>query len=109
MTGSYTTSRFFVMMFFPIILIASYGYWKFFKMLLDKKLQIFSMTLLIFSHAITTLIFWEELFYKPSIIWQDPLLIKSQEAITHNEVLFSGVIFLGFFITIGIYKLKTKV
>ena len=109
MTGSYSTSRFFVMMFFPIILIASYGYWKFFKMLLDKKLQIFSMTILIFSHAITTLIFWEELFYKPSTIWREPLLIKSQEAITHNEVLFPGVIFLGFFIAIGIYKLKTKV
>ena len=106
MTESYSTSRFFVIMFLPIMLISSYGYWKFFKTLSNKKIQIISFSLFISAHAITTLVFWEEIFYKSSIIWSDPLFIKSQEAFTHPEVLGIGIIFVIFFISVGIKKIK---
>ena len=106
MMESYSPSRFFVMMFFPLILVSSYGYWKFFNTLASKRIQVFSFSLFIIAHAITTLIFWKEIFFKPSIIWLDPLFIKSQVAITHIEVLAIGIAFSIFFVFFGIKRIK---
>ena len=61
---------------------------------MNKKLLISSFILVISTHAITLLIFWETLFFKPDIIWLDPLMIKTQDAITHVEVLSLSLIFL---------------
>ncbi len=107
MMESYSTSRFFVMMFLPIILVSSYGYWKFFNSISNRKIQIFSFSLLIVAHAITTLVYWKEIFYTPSIIWLDPLFIKSQVAASHVEVLGLGIIFATFFIIFGLTKIKS--
>ena len=107
MTESYSTSRFYVMMFLPIILIASYGYWKFFNVLIVKK-QIISFSFLIIAHAVTTLVFWDIIYFKSSIIWSDPLFVKSQVAVTHIEVLGLGIIFSGIFIIVGIKRIMMK-
>ena len=107
MMESYSTSRFFVMMFLPLILVSSYGYWKFFNSISNRKIQIFSFSLLIVAHAITTLVYWKEIFYTPSIIWLDPLFIKSQVAASHVEVLGLGIIFAIFFIIFGLTKIKS--
>lgn len=106
MVESYSTSRFFVMMFLPILLVSAYGYYRFFTSIKNKKLLISSFILVISTHAITLLIFWETLFFKPDIIWLDPLMIKTQDAITHVEVLSLSLIFLIFFIIYGIKKIK---
>jgi len=106
MMESYSTSRFFVMIFFPLILVSSYGYWKFFTVIHNKKIQFLSFSLLIAGHAATTLVFWKEIFYSPLIIWSDPLFIKLQIAVTNIEVLGLGIIFSLFFIIFGIYRKK---
>tara|TARA_B110000014_G_C20108912_1_gene583732 strand:- start:272 stop:1843 length:1572 start_codon:yes stop_codon:yes gene_type:complete len=106
MVESYSTSRFFIMMFLPVLLVASYGYYRFFTTIQNKKLQIFSFLSLISAHAITTLIFWDRLFYQPDMIWSDPLMIRSQEAIMSVEVLLLSLIFSVFFIILGIKKIK---
>ena len=107
MMESYSPSRFFVMMFFPLILVSSYGYWKFFNSVHNRAIQIASFSLLIASHSITTLIFWKEIFFSPSIIWLDPLFIKSQVAVTNVEVLGLGMIFSVFFIIFGINRIRS--
>jgi len=108
MNKSYSPSRFYVMMFLPIFLIAAYGYHRFFSILKNKYLGIFSLGLTISAHAITTLIFWDKIFFQPSIIWSDPLMIKSQVAISHPEVLILSAIFIIFFGIFGIKKIKIK-
>ena len=62
--------------------------------------------LLIAGHAATTLVFWEEIFYSPLIIWSDPLFIKLQIAVTNIEVLGLGIILSLFFIIFGINTKK---
>lgn len=101
---SYNSSRHFVPLFFPMMLIMSYGLWNFLKKSQPHIIKIGFFTLVMFSHAITYLIFWERIYFEPSKIWILPLDINFRDSISIPIVLYSGIIFLILFSVLCINK-----
>ena len=119
---SYNTSRHFIPLVFPMIVIASYAIWKFLVPLKNKiKIPFFGLS--IFSHAVTFLIFWKEIYFEPSVVWTLPVIfeynqwcalsgecmrqaINMKESLNNPVVLFSGIVFLVIVLIIYINKNK---
>jgi hypothetical protein len=105
---SYNTSRHFIPIIFPMILIMSYGLWKFLKNFSYDKIKIFFIFSVVSCHAITILIFSELIYFKPDMIWIMPSIITFRDALSNPIVLFSGIAFMAFFIYICFKKIKLK-
>ena len=105
---SYNTSRHFIPIIFPMSLIMSYGLWQFLKNFNFHKLKIFFVSLVIFCHAITFLIFSELIYFKPDMIWIMPSIVTFRDSLSNPIVLYSGIFFLAFFSYICIKKAKLK-
>ena len=119
---SYNTSRHFIPLIFPMILIMSYALWRFLSPLQNKiKIPFFIVTC--FSHAVTFLIFWKKIYFEPSIVWSLPVsfefnqvcalsdecvrqAVNLKESLGNPIVLFSGIIFIILFLLIYINKNK---
>ena len=86
----------------------AYGFVNCLNRILNKVIQkIFFITTIV-AHAVTYLIFWENINFNPEKIWRMPLDINFQKSIADPIVLFGAVIFLiSFFIIIGI-KAKSR-
>ena len=119
---SYNTSRHFIPLIFPMILIMSYALWRFLSPLQNKiKIPFFIVTC--FSHAVTFLIFWKKIYFEPSIVWNLPAsfefnqvcslsdecirqAVNLKEALANPIVLFSGIAFIILFLILYINKNK---
>jgi len=109
MLDSYSTSRFYIMYFIPMIFVASYGLNKFITKIKNLNYKIGMFSLVILAHASTTLIFWEEIFFSPSLMWYDPLMIRFQDAITQPYVIITSTIFCVLILLISIKKHNKKI
>ena len=105
---SFTQTKYYVPMILPIVLIMAYGFGNCLNWILNKAVQkIFFITTIV-AHAITYLIFWENIYFNPEKIWRLPFDINFQKSILDPVVLLCSVIFLiSFFIIIGM-KAKSR-
>ena len=105
---SFTVTKYYVPMILPIVLIMAYGFVNCLNRIFNKAIQkIFFITTIV-THAITYLIFWENIYFNPEKIWRLPLDINFQKSISDPIVLLCSVIFLiSFFIIIAI-KAKSR-
>ena len=105
---SFTQTKYYVPMILPIVLIMAYGFVNCLKNILNKIVQKIFFITTIAAHAVTYLIFWENIYFNPEKIWRLPLDINFQKAISDPIVLLCSVIFLiSFFIIITI-KAKSR-
>ena len=119
---SYNTSRHFIPLIFPMILIASYAIWKFLTPI-RNSIKIPFFILVVFSHATTFFIFWKEIYFNSSIVWTLPVYfemnqlcslsdgclrqaVNMKESLGSPIVLFSGIVMLILFLIIYINKRK---
>ena len=119
---SYNTSRHFIPLIFPMILIASYAIWKFLDPV-KNPVKIPFLILVVFSHALTFLIYWKDIYFNSSIVWTLPVHFEmnqlcalsdvcSRQAVNMKEslgnpiVLFFGIAMLILFLIIYINKRK---
>ena len=119
---TYNTSRHFIPLIFPMILIMSYAVWCFLKPV-ENKIRIPFFILIIFSHLATFLIFWEKIYFDPYIVWNLPVYfdmnqlcslshdcmrqaINLKGSIENPIVLYSGIASLVIFLIIYINKRK---
>jgi hypothetical protein len=105
---SFTVTKYYVPMILPIVLIMAYGFVNCLNRIFNKAIQkIFFITTIV-THAITYLIFWENIYFNPEKIWRLPFDINFQKSILDPVVLLCSVIFLiSFFIIIGM-KAKSR-
>ena len=105
---SYSTTKYYVPMILPIVLIMAYGFVNCLNWVLNKAVQkIFFITTIV-THAITYLIFWENIYFDPEKIWRLPMDINFQKSISDPIVLFSSMIFLVSFFIIITIKAKSS-
>ena len=119
---SYNTSRHFIPLIFPMILIMSYAVWRFLKPV-QNKIRIPFFILIIFSHLATFLIFWEKIYFDPYIVWNLPVYFDMNQlcslsydcmrhavnlkgSIVNPIVLCSGIVSLVIFLIIYMNKRK---
>ena len=107
---SFTQTKYYVPMILPIVLIMAYGFVNCLNMVLNKAIQkIFFITTIV-AHAITYLIFWENIYFNTEKIWRLPLDINFQKSISDPVVLFCAIIFLiSFFIIITIKAKSSQI
>ena len=93
-TDSYNVTRYFLPLMFPMLLMMSYGLWRFIENIPFVKLKLYFVCLFIFSHAITYLIFWERIYLQPTIIWRLPHDINLRESLSEPIVYVSSLVFI---------------
>ncbi len=101
---SYNSTRHFIPLFFPMMLIMSYGLWNFLIFFKSPIIKIGFFVFTMFTHAITYMIFWERIYFEPLTIWVLPLDINFRDSISIPTVLYSGISFLILFSILCIYK-----
>lgn len=101
---SYNSTRHFMPLFFPMMLIASYGLWNFLKQYQSYILKMGFFVFTMFTHSLTYLVFWERIYFEPSLIWILPLDINLRDSLSFPLVLFSGILFLTSFSILFICK-----
>ena len=106
LTESYNTSRHFIPIIFPMILIMAYGLNNFLTHTFSKKIKTSFWIFVVATHSITYLVFWDIIYFKPEIILNLPLLLNLRESFSHPIVLISGVIFIIVFLLLTYYRIR---
>ena len=108
-TDSYNVTRYFLPLIFPMILMMSYGLWRFIEKISSNKIKLYFICIFIFSHSITYLIFWKRIYLEPTIIWRLPHDINLRESLSEPVVYLSSIIFgISLFIIYYKYSKNTK-
>ena len=93
-----------------IILIASYGFWRFTKDISNKKAKFAFVIYLVFAHAVTSLSYWQKIYLSPGTFWTNPLPYGTlQESLSNPFLLFVNSTFLGFFLYLVLNRLRNKI
>ena len=117
---SYNTTRHFLPIVFPMILIMAYGFTKFLNIIINHKEKIILIILTFFGHFVTVMIFWEYIYFKPEFVWRLPSIcvkeeitdvcirehISLSEAIGEPIVLLSSIILI---ICITVFFIKNRI
>jgi len=90
---SYNTTRYFVPMIFPMIIISSYGLWRFVGSFERKRTKMIFLLLFIVSHVTTVATLWKDLYFEPSIVWVIPVALNLKFSLANPIVLSLGIIF----------------
>ena len=105
LTATYNESRHFVPIIFTMILTMSYGLNIFFDGFTKKYIKKLFFSSVIVVHALTVLIHWELMYFKPDHIWILPENINLKLSFTDPIIISSSISFVIFFIYI-IYSRK---
>ena len=90
-----------------IIIIASYGFYQFTRHISSKKIQYVFVACTIFSHAATSLSYWQKIYFAPGTFWTNPLPYGTlQESLANPFMLFVSIAFLVFFISLVIIRFR---
>ena len=104
----FNAERFYLPIFFPIILISAFGLWRFLEKF-PKEIKAFFSILFLFSHLITTMIFWEIIYYSNGIKQDIPMKdLTLQNALQEPFIIFSYIVFVIVFVVLLSYKIKIK-
>jgi 4-amino-4-deoxy-L-arabinose transferase-like glycosyltransferase len=105
---SYNLTKYYVLMILPISLIMSYGFVKFINKISKNTIRIIFFVSTISAHAITYLVFWENIYFNSEKIWRLPYEINLQKSISEPITLISSLIFLSVLLIIIGIKLKSR-
>ena len=92
-----------------IIIIASYGFYKFTRHIASKKIQVAFIACTIFAHAVTSLSYWQKIYFSPGVFWTNPLPYGTfQESLANPFTLFISMTFMIFFAFQIVIQFKNK-
>jgi 4-amino-4-deoxy-L-arabinose transferase-like glycosyltransferase len=89
-----------------IVMITSYGIWNFVRHA-PRKIQVSFAGVAIAAHAITSLYYWQELYFAPGTFCNNPIPYGTfQESIVNTPALAVNLIFLAFFAVVWVYRVR---
>ncbi len=92
-----------------IMVIASYGFWRFTKHITNKKIQISFVAWALLAHAVTSMSYWQKIYFSPGTFWTNPLPYGTfQESLENPVTLFINIIFIIFFVYLIAIQFKNK-
>ncbi len=92
-----------------IIIITSYGFWKFTRNITNKKIQISFVACALLAHAVTSMSYWQKIYFTPNTFWTNPLPYGTlQESLVNPVTLFINIIFLTYFAYLIVVQFKNK-
>jgi 4-amino-4-deoxy-L-arabinose transferase-like glycosyltransferase len=106
----FSLERYLLPFLLSIIFIASYGFWRFTKDISNKKTKIAFVAYFLFAHAVTSLSYWQKIYFSPGTFWTNPLPYGTlQESLANPITLFVNVTFLVFFLYLAINRFRNKI
>jgi len=94
--------RYYLPTMFPIILIASYGLWRFIKQIQNKKGKILFSVLFLTTHSLYLIPFLDKIYYSSGVFIVSPLPVSSQLSLNEPIVYLSSLLFVMIFVLIFI-------
>ena len=109
MAKDFSLERYLLPLGISIIFISSYGMWNFIKDIPHNKIKITFVIYAIFTHFVTTMSYWQKIYFSPGVIWTDPLNYGTlQESLANPFGFVVNAIFVGFILFILIIRFKSK-
>lgn len=106
----FSLERYLLPFLISILIISSYGFWSFARGISDKKTKIGFITCFLFSHAITSMSYWEKIYSSPGTFWTNPLPYGTlQQSLTNPFTLIVNTVFVAFFIYLIIIRFQNKI
>ena len=106
----FSLERYLLPFLISIIIISSYGFWGFARGISDKKTKIGFIICFLFAHTITSISYWEKIYFSPSTFWTNPLQYGAfQESLTNPFTLIVNIVFVAFFIYLVIIRFQNKI
>ena len=105
----FSLERYLLPFLISIIIIASYGFWSFSRGISNNKAKIAFITYFLFAHAVTSMSYWQKIYFSPGTFWINPLPYGTfQESLANPFMLIVNVTFVVFFIYLVIIRFQNK-
>jgi hypothetical protein len=105
----FSLERYLLPFLISIIIIASYGFWSFIRGISNNKTKIAFITCFIFSHVITSMSYWQKIYFSPGTFWTNPLPYGTlQESLANPFTLIVNAVFVIFFIYLVIVRFQNR-
>ncbi len=102
--------RYLLPLLISIIFISSYGFWRLTKDLRNYRLKFVFASYFIFAHSITSLFYWQKLYFSPGTFWFNPLRYGTlQESFDNTSTLVVNIIFVGFFLFMLLIPFRKRI
>ncbi|HEV2193559.1 MAG TPA: phospholipid carrier-dependent glycosyltransferase [Nitrosopumilaceae archaeon] len=109
MAKDFSLERYLLPLGISIIFIASYGFWNVVKDIPYNKTKITFVIYSIFTHCVTTLLYWQKIYFSPGTTWTNPLGYGTlQESLDNPLGLIINAIFVGFMLFMLIIRFRVK-
>lgn len=109
MVKDFSLERYLLPLGISIIFIASYGLWNFIKNIPYNRIKITFVIYAIFTHFVTTMLYWQEIYFSPGITWTDPLNYGTlQESLVNPFGFVTNATFMGFTLFMLIFRFRSK-
>jgi hypothetical protein len=106
----FSLERYLLPFLISIIIIASYGFWRFTRSISNKKTKIAFIACFLFAHAVTSMSYWQKIYLSPGTFWTNPLPYGTlQESLANPFTLFVNALFVLFFTYLVINRFQNKV
>jgi len=106
----FSVERYYLPIMFPMILIASYGLWRFIKQIQNKKGKILFSAFFIITHSLYLIPLLNNIYFSSGIFILSPLPVSSQLSLNDPIVYLSSLLFVMIFVLILIvFKIKAPV
>jgi len=100
--------RYYFPVMFPIMLIASYGLWRFVKQIQNQKEKILFSAFFIITHSLYLIPSLNKIYFSPWSFMESPLPVYSQFSLNDPLVYFSSILFMMIFVLIYL-RIKTTI
>ena len=106
----FSLERYLLPFLISILIISSYGFWSFARGISDKKTKIGFIIGFLITHAITSMSYWEKIYFSPGTFWTNPLQYGTlQQSLTNPFTLIVNTVFVAFFIYLIIIRFQNKI
>jgi len=105
----FSLERYLLPLTISIIFIASYGFWNFIKDIPYNKTKITFVVYSIFAHSVTTLLYWQKIYFSSGTTWTNPLGYGTlQESFDNPFTFVVNTIFVGFILFMLMIRFRRK-
>ena len=107
----FSLERYLLPLEISILFIAAYGFWNFVKKISNNKVKILFASYFILVHSMTSLLYWEKIYFSPGTTWVNPLHYGTlQESLDNSFTFGANMLFLGmFFLLVFRFNKRTSV
>lgn len=92
-----------------VLVIASYGAWHFVKGVTNNKAKILFVSFVLFVHSMTSLSYWQKIYFSPGTMWVNPLHYGTLQQSLDNPITFDmNLLFVGSLVLLALFALKNR-